>query len=256
MIRRPPRSTLFPYTTLFRSYRDCATAISDCALPLRSCPRVRGRLSSDPTRRSHETPSSTCTGDATKERRNLLRQAHRIHLVGSGEALQNNVAARIETDVAGTLRQLAQQRRREYLAAGGFPCDTRGEDDAAAVEVVALAHRLARMQPDAHTHRVLRVVRAVSRDPLIPGTRTARRLPRQPLDVPRERLFGTAELGCPMARNQGVEVEREQALEVAAHAPARRRHRLQPDRPDHARGEEPHRVHDELPERGDQGIVV
>src|SRR5438105_12135934 len=24
MIRRPPRSTLFPYTTLFRSERDCA----------------------------------------------------------------------------------------------------------------------------------------------------------------------------------------------------------------------------------------
>src|SRR2546429_5245638 len=24
MIRRPPRSTLFPYTTLFRSLRDCA----------------------------------------------------------------------------------------------------------------------------------------------------------------------------------------------------------------------------------------
>src|SRR2546421_8092960 len=24
MIRRPPRSTLFPYTTLFRSYRDAA----------------------------------------------------------------------------------------------------------------------------------------------------------------------------------------------------------------------------------------
>src|SRR2546422_8935348 len=30
MIRRPPRSTLFPYTTLFRSYEDCsdATALS------------------------------------------------------------------------------------------------------------------------------------------------------------------------------------------------------------------------------------
>src|SRR6059036_580879 len=93
-------------------------------------------------------------GDATKERRNLLRQAHRIHLVGSGEAFQNNVAARIETDVAGTLRQLAQQRRREDLAAGGFPCDARGEDDAAAVEVVALADRLARMQADAHAHRM------------------------------------------------------------------------------------------------------
>src|SRR2546429_4576415 len=26
MIRRPPRSTLFPYTTLFRSHRDCCQA--------------------------------------------------------------------------------------------------------------------------------------------------------------------------------------------------------------------------------------
>src|SRR3712207_1417577 len=29
MIRRPPRSTLFPYTTLFRSYREL-TSTSDC----------------------------------------------------------------------------------------------------------------------------------------------------------------------------------------------------------------------------------
>src|SRR3989442_5563704 len=29
MIRRPPRSTLFPYTTLFRSQRDAAEAIHD-----------------------------------------------------------------------------------------------------------------------------------------------------------------------------------------------------------------------------------
>src|SRR2546430_9079955 len=28
MIRRPPRSTLFPYTTLFRSYRNIALPIS------------------------------------------------------------------------------------------------------------------------------------------------------------------------------------------------------------------------------------
>src|SRR3712207_7308753 len=26
MIRRPPRSTLFPYTTLFRSFKDCLDA--------------------------------------------------------------------------------------------------------------------------------------------------------------------------------------------------------------------------------------
>ena len=34
MIRRPPRSTLFPYTTLFRSKRGCRTAISLCSSPL------------------------------------------------------------------------------------------------------------------------------------------------------------------------------------------------------------------------------
>src|SRR3712207_9214581 len=31
MIRRPPRSTLFPYTTLFRSHASCV-AISGCAV--------------------------------------------------------------------------------------------------------------------------------------------------------------------------------------------------------------------------------
>src|SRR5260370_42487621 len=30
MIRRPPRSTLFPYTTLFRSYRHCAEDRDRC----------------------------------------------------------------------------------------------------------------------------------------------------------------------------------------------------------------------------------
>src|SRR2546430_9629789 len=29
MIRRPPRSTLFPYTTLFRSYMDCALRLRE-----------------------------------------------------------------------------------------------------------------------------------------------------------------------------------------------------------------------------------
>src|SRR3712207_7384453 len=39
MIRRPPRSTLFPYTTLFRSLRDRPHA--------RRLPRVDGRLELD-----------------------------------------------------------------------------------------------------------------------------------------------------------------------------------------------------------------
>src|SRR5260221_2315595 len=40
MIRRPPRSTLFPYTTLFRSQAEvrdhCVTGVQTCALPIRS----------------------------------------------------------------------------------------------------------------------------------------------------------------------------------------------------------------------------
>src|SRR5687767_15326501 len=40
MIRRPPRSTLFPYTTLFRSWFDQLTGCGHCARPV----RLRGRL--------------------------------------------------------------------------------------------------------------------------------------------------------------------------------------------------------------------
>src|SRR2546427_2205189 len=41
MIRRPPRSTLFPYTTLFRSQAEgirdlTVTGVQTCALPIRS----------------------------------------------------------------------------------------------------------------------------------------------------------------------------------------------------------------------------
>src|SRR4051794_41636000 len=34
MIRRPPRSTLFPYTTLFRSPARCARSVSRCSRPM------------------------------------------------------------------------------------------------------------------------------------------------------------------------------------------------------------------------------
>src|SRR3712207_9102909 len=37
MIRRPPRSTLFPYTTLFRSARD-GRGVGDTVLPARNRP--------------------------------------------------------------------------------------------------------------------------------------------------------------------------------------------------------------------------
>src|SRR5690606_41825439 len=50
MIRRPPRSTLFPYTTLFRSRRTCTgrcPPASGCSAPRGSWHRCRGRTRSE-----------------------------------------------------------------------------------------------------------------------------------------------------------------------------------------------------------------
>src|SRR5258707_10490572 len=44
MIRRPPRSTLFPYTTLFRSSRGTTAAMIRCPLIGECCVRTPTRL--------------------------------------------------------------------------------------------------------------------------------------------------------------------------------------------------------------------
>src|SRR3712207_7610356 len=63
MIRRPPRSTLFPYTTLFRSNRgtdkqdrDCGLRQIDCRAKQRSEGHENGRTCSSRTQR---TPDQT-----------------------------------------------------------------------------------------------------------------------------------------------------------------------------------------------------
>src|SRR6476620_12475643 len=50
MIRRPPRSTLFPYTTLFRSPRRCRGRCGRCSRPAR---RSRGDRKSTRLNSSH-----------------------------------------------------------------------------------------------------------------------------------------------------------------------------------------------------------
>src|SRR5437868_10503277 len=50
MIRRPPRSTLFPYTTLFRSPRRLHSARLCCALP-NNCCRPNRDLAPSPSAR-------------------------------------------------------------------------------------------------------------------------------------------------------------------------------------------------------------
>src|SRR3989442_11519298 len=52
MIRRPPRSTLFPYTTLFRS--NCPTKASTSCLSRRNTPPVPAACSAWTSRRSEE----------------------------------------------------------------------------------------------------------------------------------------------------------------------------------------------------------
>src|SRR3712207_6917958 len=61
MIRRPPRSTLFPYTTLFRSHRSCGRSANQAAsasavrrLPLTSGSTSMEKACAPPTRRSEE----------------------------------------------------------------------------------------------------------------------------------------------------------------------------------------------------------
>src|SRR5258708_21943407 len=41
MIRRPPRSTLFPYTTLFRSWAPSGAASTEAATAANACRRAR-----------------------------------------------------------------------------------------------------------------------------------------------------------------------------------------------------------------------
>src|SRR5437016_8032764 len=56
MIRRPPRSTLFPYTTLFRSRRRCSTIIRT-----RSIPRARRSRSSASRSEEHTSELQSLT---------------------------------------------------------------------------------------------------------------------------------------------------------------------------------------------------
>src|SRR5258705_6505403 len=75
MIRRPPRSTLFPYTTLFRSEGAAASRAI-----VRGAPRRRGRTELAPRRRppSYGRAAFPCSGaDAWADRKSTrLNSSH------------------------------------------------------------------------------------------------------------------------------------------------------------------------------------
>src|SRR4028119_2537349 len=67
MIRRPPRSTLFPYTTLFRSFTlrrmNPSSSARDCAFVRYNTAQI-GRAVQQECRDRHRMPSSACKKSA------------------------------------------------------------------------------------------------------------------------------------------------------------------------------------------------
>src|SRR2546426_5060015 len=65
MIRRPPRSTLFPYTTLFRSQQDsCHSHLSGKDEPITGGPKTRAHSTPSDTNRC---PHGICHGAKSRE---------------------------------------------------------------------------------------------------------------------------------------------------------------------------------------------
>src|SRR5256885_15896613 len=85
MIRRPPRSTLFPYTTLFRSLNPTSRAsTTSMPAPASARPTDRGRLSSARTRTASERPE-LITGDHLRSVRNGREDVVARHAVVLGD---------------------------------------------------------------------------------------------------------------------------------------------------------------------------
>src|SRR5258707_2630014 len=72
MIRRPPRSTLFPYTTLFRS-DPCPTQASECA----ASALVSRSLAGSPSARAHPKMADDPSANRTKSHLNYKHRTQR-----------------------------------------------------------------------------------------------------------------------------------------------------------------------------------
>src|SRR2546422_3831406 len=75
MIRRPPRSTLFPYTTLFRSSGGCSASIT------RPCPRTRRSFRRSASPATSWSQASATEGPARRSEEHTSELQSRLHLV-------------------------------------------------------------------------------------------------------------------------------------------------------------------------------
>src|SRR2546430_13208961 len=100
MIRRPPRSTLFPYTTLFRSVRRSATRHGACSNNRRTCSvsdhvicsksfcRRRGRR---PNRRSEEHTSELQSQSNLVCRLLLEKKKNKTNSLGNAQSALDTI---------------------------------------------------------------------------------------------------------------------------------------------------------------------
>src|SRR5688572_32185382 len=92
MIRRPPRSTLFPYTTLFRSPREEASSAPAWVVPEVSC--GTGRV--PPGRRRSEEHTSELQSQSNLVCRLLLEKKKKKNRHDVGHKATHNVDERLD----------------------------------------------------------------------------------------------------------------------------------------------------------------
>src|SRR2546429_10001933 len=78
MIRRPPRSTLFPYTTLFRSLFDCEPCTQELAANEKNARTGHGRRKREPAKRNSE------RREGTGRKNNGNHEVQRVRPPGGG----------------------------------------------------------------------------------------------------------------------------------------------------------------------------
>src|SRR6266576_6302924 len=78
MIRRPPRSTLFPYTTLFRSSRSTSRPSASCSPPAGTWPRHCSARSEEHTSELQSRRDSVCRLLLEKRRNNIMVTLHEV----------------------------------------------------------------------------------------------------------------------------------------------------------------------------------
>src|SRR5258707_4975852 len=83
MIRRPPRSTLFPYTTLFRSLETSGAPSPRTALPIAALERARALLDAEPATPHSAAELERATG---LDRWTLARQDRKSTRLNSSHA--------------------------------------------------------------------------------------------------------------------------------------------------------------------------